>query len=129
MFRASVEATGLLPKSAADARVTPIGRLLRRTSIDELPQFINVLRGDMSLVGPRPVMPEMLELDPGFRRTRSLVRPGVTGLWQVTLRGDNTRVESMRGPDLAYIAGLSLQQDARILCRTIAVVARGEGAV
>ncbi|WP_174298637.1 sugar transferase [Sphingomonas bacterium] len=127
-FRATVARTGVLPKSAADPRVTRLGRWLRRSSLDELPQFMNVIAGHMALVGPRAIMPEMLAHDPKFARDRAVVRPGITGLWQVTARHKSGSVDDMKLPDLEYIARLSLGLDLAILLRTMVVVARGDGA-
>ena len=120
---------GLLDKRADDPRVTPLGRILRRFSIDELPQLWNVLRGDMSLVGPRPLMLHMLEPYPEIRRARCVVRPGLTGLWQVSSREHNTHVSNMIEWDMRYINKLSLSLDLQIIAKTITVVISGRGAV
>jgi len=118
---------GLLFKIKDDPRVTPIGRILRRYSIDELPQLINVLKGDMSLVGPRPPLPvEVAQYSDDVRR-RLLVRPGVTGLWQVSGRSDLEWVESVR-LDLRYVENWSLIYDFEILWKTFYAVLRGAGA-
>jgi exopolysaccharide biosynthesis polyprenyl glycosylphosphotransferase len=118
---------GLLFKIKNDPRVTPIGRILRRYSIDELPQLINVLKGDMSLVGPRPPLPvEVAQYSDDVRR-RLLVRPGVTGLWQVSGRSDLEWVESVR-LDLRYVENWSLIYDFEILWKTFYAVLRGAGA-
>jgi lipopolysaccharide/colanic/teichoic acid biosynthesis glycosyltransferase len=110
-----------------DCRVTPVGRFLRRTSLDELPQLINVLRGEMSLVGPRPIVPPELSCY-GDRADCYLdVRPGLTGLWQITGRSTVTFPE--RGDiDAEYHARRSLWFDTRILLRTPMVVLRCTGA-
>ncbi len=107
-----------------DPRVTPVGRFLRLTSLDELPQLINVLRGDMSLVGPRPALPhEAAQFDEDLHR-RSTVRPGVTGLWQVIAR-DNPSFDSYRRLDLFYVENWSVSFDVVILAKTAgAVIAR-----
>jgi lipopolysaccharide/colanic/teichoic acid biosynthesis glycosyltransferase len=120
---------GILVKLEADPRVTRVGAILRRTSIDELPQLVNVLRGDMSLVGPRPLIPFMLEPYPELAQLRSVMRPGLTGLWQVSARGDNTTALGMAEPDLTYVTQFRLRTDARILVRTLPRLVRGEGAV
>jgi exopolysaccharide biosynthesis polyprenyl glycosylphosphotransferase len=118
---------GLLFKIKNDPRITPIGRILRRYSIDELPQLINVLKGDMSLVGPRPPLPvEVAQYSDDVRR-RLLVRPGVTGLWQVSGRSDLEWVESVR-LDLRYVENWSLIYDFEILWKTFYAVLRGSGA-
>ncbi len=118
---------GLLFKIKNDPRITPIGRILRRYSIDELPQLINVLKGDMSLVGPRPPLPvEVAQYSDDVRR-RLLVRPGVTGLWQISGRSDLEWVESVR-LDLRYVENWSLIYDFEILWKTFYAVLRGAGA-
>ena len=111
-----------------DPRVTPIGKFLRRTSLDELPQVFNVLRGEMSLVGPRPVVQE--ELDKYYGATAKLyctVKPGITGLWQVSGRSDTTYEERV-ALDEEYIKHRSFLKDAGILLRTIKVVLNKGGA-
>ncbi|TLP57208.1 sugar transferase [Microbispora tritici] len=120
------DARGVLFKVRRDPRVTPLGALLRRYSIDELPQLLNVLRGDMSLVGPRPLLPEEVARYGGVRG-RLPVRPGMTGLWQVNGRSDLSWEESVR-LDLRYVENWSLRLDLQILWRTWAAVARGAGA-
>lgn len=120
---------GTLRKLEHDPRVTRVGRLLRRTSIDELPQLWNVVRGDMSLVGPRPLVPHMLDPFPALRAVRCKVRPGITGLWQVNDREHNTHVGQMARWDLEYIGNVGVLLDARILARTVWAVASGAGAV
>lgn len=111
-----------------DPRVTPVGRFLRKTSLDEFPQFINVLRGDMSLVGPRPPIPYEFENYDIWHRRRVLeVRPGITGLWQVTGRSTTTFDEMVR-MDLEYIQKWSLWLDMKLLARTPWVVLTGKGA-
>ena len=96
------EADGLLFKLRTDPRVTRVGRLLRRYSIDELPQLLNVLRGDMSMVGPRPPLPAEVELYEHHVTRRLLVKPGITGLWQVSGRSDLSWDEAVR-LDLYYV--------------------------
>ncbi len=125
--RTGLLATGagsqLLFKMRQDPRVTPLGRLLRRASLDELPQLVNVVRGDMALVGPRPALPSETALYDVEARRRLVVRPGLTGLWQVSGRSDLTWEESIR-LDLRYVEGWSLGLDAWILLRTVGAVAR-----
>jgi lipopolysaccharide/colanic/teichoic acid biosynthesis glycosyltransferase len=111
-----------------DTRVTPIGRFLRKTSLDELPQFWNVLSGDMSLVGPRPSMPYEFEVYDLWHRRRVLeLKPGVTGLWQVSGRS-RTCFDDMVRLDLRYSQSWSLWLDLRILLATPRAVISGEGA-
>jgi lipopolysaccharide/colanic/teichoic acid biosynthesis glycosyltransferase len=120
-------ADGLLFKMKADPRVTSVGRWLRRLSLDELPQLINVVRGDMALVGPRPPLPtEVAAYTDGVHR-RLLVKPGMTGLWQVSGRSDLSWDESVR-LDLYYVENWSLALDAQILVRTLRAVLKGAGA-
>jgi lipopolysaccharide/colanic/teichoic acid biosynthesis glycosyltransferase len=115
-------------KITNDSRVTPIGRFLRKTSLDELPQFWNVLSGDMSLVGPRPSMPYEFEVYDIWHRRRVLeLKPGVTGLWQVSGRS-RTCFDDMVRLDLRYSQSWSLWLDLRILIATPRAVISGEGA-
>ncbi|WP_344857523.1 sugar transferase [Planomonospora alba] len=118
---------GVLFKIRHDPRVTPLGAWLRRHSLDELPQLINVLRGDMSLVGPRPPLPEEVARYGDDVRRRLLVRPGMTGLWQVSGRSDLSWEESVT-LDLRYVENWSLMLDLQILWKTWSAVARGAGA-
>ena len=110
-----------LYKLVDDPRVTPIGRWLRRTSLDELPQLSNVLRGEMSLVGPRPPIPYELENYDARHLARLAVKPGITGLWQVSGRS-RTSFEDMVRLDLEYIQHPSILFDCLILVRTIPAV-------
>jgi exopolysaccharide biosynthesis polyprenyl glycosylphosphotransferase len=113
-------------KLTSDPRVTPVGRFLRKFSLDELPQLINVLRGDMSLVGPRPPLPyEMAEYKEWHRR-RLEVRPGITGLWQVSGR-NRLSFEQMVKLDIWYIENWSLWLDVKIIFKTVLVVLKGGG--
>jgi len=115
-------------KLTGDKRITPIGRFLRRTSLDELPQFLNVLRGEMSLVGPRPPIPYELAAYQTWHRRRLLeVKPGVTGLWQVTGRS-TVDFDAMVRLDLRYATSWSPWLDIKILLRTPLAVIRGSGA-
>jgi lipopolysaccharide/colanic/teichoic acid biosynthesis glycosyltransferase len=122
------EALGKTFKSDRDPRVTPVGRFLRKTSIDELPQLWNVIRGDMSLVGPRPLSPQLLAPYSDLAVKRSLVRPGITGLWQVSARVLNTSVEYMSEYDLGYVEEHSLTNDLAIILKTPQVVLSMVGA-
>ena len=107
-----------------DPRITRVGRILRRTSLDELPQLWNVLRGDMSLVGPRPMMPSQRSLYPG--RAYFALRPGLTGLWQVSKRNEASFAERASFDD-DYYRRLSFALDARVLVATVRVVLRATG--
>ena len=114
-------------KIADDPRVTRLGRFLRRTSIDELPQLINVLRGEMSLVGPRPELPEIVANYESWQHRRHAVRPGLTGWWQIQGRSDQPMHEHTE-LDLQYVENLSPRLDAVILARSVRIVSRGLGA-
>jgi lipopolysaccharide/colanic/teichoic acid biosynthesis glycosyltransferase len=114
-------------KAANDPRVTPRGRFLRKWSLDELPQLFNVVRGDMSLVGPRPLILGEDENIHGHRRRRLHITPGVTGLWQVLGRSDIPFAE-MVTLDYIYVTNWSLWGDVKLLVRTVPVVFRGKGA-
>ena len=105
-------------KSANDPRHTPLGRKLRKSSIDELPQLLNVLRGDMSLVGPRPELVEIVQHYRGWQHGRHAVKPGITGLWQVTERANGGLMHECVELDLAYIESLSLRSDLSIVFKT-----------
>ena len=113
-------------RSAGDPRVTPVGRFLRRTSLDELPQLVNILKGEMSLVGPRPEMPFMVSRNSPTYRRRLMVLPGLTGLWQAVARHEPLE-ESLRY-DLYYIQHRSFVFDLVILARTVLSVVSGRGA-
>lgn len=115
-------------KLVADPRVTPVGRFLRRTSLDELPQFLNVLMGDMSLVGPRPPLPYEVERYQVWHRTRLMAaKPGITGLWQVAGRS-RVKFDDMVRMDLRYATSWSLWLDIKILLQTPHAVFSGNGA-
>jgi lipopolysaccharide/colanic/teichoic acid biosynthesis glycosyltransferase len=111
---------------ADDPRVTRVGRRLRRTSLDELPQLVNVLRGHMSLVGPRPLIPADHDRVPAWAASRDDVAPGMTGLWQVSGRASLGFVQMLR-LDCRYVSTWSLGRDLRILLRTIPAVISGKG--
>lgn len=116
-----------LYKLTRDERVTRVGRVLRRSSLDELPQLLDVLRGDMSLVGPRPVTPYEAELYPQWYEPRFTVKPGLTGLWQVSGRNERTYHE-MVALDVAWAERRSLLAYLRILARTPFAMLRARGA-
>jgi exopolysaccharide biosynthesis polyprenyl glycosylphosphotransferase len=118
---------GVLFKIRRDPRVTTVGRFLRRFSLDELPQLWNVVRGDMSLVGPRPPLPEEVERYGGDVHRRLLVKPGLTGLWQVSGRSDLSWDETVR-LDLHYVDNWSVGLDLVLLLKTLTSVLRGRGA-
>jgi exopolysaccharide biosynthesis polyprenyl glycosylphosphotransferase len=120
------EADGLLFKMRNDPRVTKVGRMLRRTSLDELPQLFNVLRGEMSLVGPRPALPEETTRYAELQRGRLRVKPGVTGLWQVNGRHDLAFEDYVRY-DLFYVENWSLTMDLYILAKTIPALLTARG--
>jgi lipopolysaccharide/colanic/teichoic acid biosynthesis glycosyltransferase len=115
-------------KMKADPRITPLGRFIRKTSIDEIPQFWNVLKGDMSLVGPRPPVEYESERYKAWHRRRVLeLKPGLTGIWQVEGRS-RVSFDDMVRMDLRYLRECSLQFDLKILARTALVVVTSEGA-
>lgn len=110
-----------------DSRITGVGQVLRRTSLDELPQLINVLVGNMSLVGPRPEIPDVTDYYNEMQRLRLMVKPGITGLAQVSGRGE-IELDKTIEYDLQYIKNFSIWQDISILIRTVAVVFKRKGA-
>ena len=116
----------LLFKLADDARVTNVGKILRRFSVDELPQLVNVVRGEMSLIGPRPALPYELELYQPWHRRRLDAVPGITGLWQVSGRNRLSFDEMVR-LDVRYLEEWSLANDLRILVRTLPTLLHGDG--
>jgi lipopolysaccharide/colanic/teichoic acid biosynthesis glycosyltransferase len=121
------ESGNLIHKSADDPRVTRVGRVLRRTSLDELPQLFNVLIGDISLVGPRPEMPHLVERYEPWQRKRFAVPQGITGWWQINGRSDKP-MHLHTEEDLYYVHNYSLLLDMQILIKTVGVVLRGKGA-
>ena len=118
---------GSLFKMRDDPRITRVGRLLRKTSFDELPQLWNVVRGEMSLVGPRPALPDEVSAWTPDLHHRLRVRPGLTGLWQISGRSDAT-FESYEHLDLYYTDNWSLARDLLIIARTIPAVLARRGA-
>ncbi|MDP2624834.1 MAG: sugar transferase [Candidatus Peregrinibacteria bacterium] len=115
------------PKDSGDKRITKVGKLLRKTSLDEWPQFWNVLKGEMSIVGPRPEMPFIVKTYTDWQRRRLDVKPGITGLWQILGRKDLPLHENIEY-DFYYIKNQSLLLDLVILIKTVAVVFKGKGA-
>jgi lipopolysaccharide/colanic/teichoic acid biosynthesis glycosyltransferase len=123
------EMTGPVFKVSSDPRITPLGRLLRRKSIDELPQLFNVLKGEMSLVGPRPLpVDEVKRFHDLAHRRRLSVKPGLTCLWQISGRNDVKDFKDWVRLDLEYIDNWSLWLDLKILWQTVPVVITGNGA-
>lgn len=114
-------------KIKEDPRITPIGRIIRKTSIDELPQLINVIKGDMALVGPRPPLPNEVAKYTDYDLQRLTVLPGCTGLWQIGGRSD-VSFEEMVDLDLKYIENKNLWLDLKILCLTVPAVLKMRGA-
>jgi exopolysaccharide biosynthesis polyprenyl glycosylphosphotransferase len=126
-LRARNEVSGPVFKMRDDPRVTRVGRFIRRASIDELPQFWNVLRGEMSVVGPRPPLPSEVKQYERWQLRRLSVKPGITCTWQVSGRSQIS-FEQWMELDLRYIDSWSLWQDVKILARTIPAVLTGRGA-
>jgi exopolysaccharide biosynthesis polyprenyl glycosylphosphotransferase len=126
-FAARNESSGVLFKMRLDPRVTRVGTWLRRWSLDELPQLVNVLLGDMSLVGPRPALPDEAAHYGAHMRRRLVVKPGITGLWQVSGRSDLPWEEAVR-LDLRYVENWSFALDLQVLWKTWSAVIRGSGA-
>jgi lipopolysaccharide/colanic/teichoic acid biosynthesis glycosyltransferase len=124
---ATNDGSGPLFKLRRDPRVTRIGQTLRRYSLDELPQLFNVLGGSMSLVGPRPPLPGEVEAYSDAAKRKFLVRPGMTGLWQVSGRSDLSWEESVR-LDLRYVENWTPAMDLVIMWKTVSAVFRGDGA-
>lgn len=122
------EMDGLMFKMTNDPRVTKVGKFIRKTSIDELPQFWNILKGEMSLVGTRPPTEEEFLQYEGYHRRRLSTTPGLTGLWQVSGRSDTKNFEEIVAMDVEYIDNWSLKEDIKILFKTVGVVIKGKGA-
>ena len=123
-LRAVNEIDGPMFKLAADPRITRVGAFLRKTSLDELPQLLNVLKGEMSLVGPRPLAMREMTLDPHWRDARLSVKPGITGLWQVYGRR-SPNFHSWIVLDLDYVRRRSLALDLKLLLMTAASLFKG----
>ena len=122
------EMDGLMFKMKEDPRITKVGKFIRKTSIDELPQFFNVLRGDMSLVGTRPPTVDEFERYEEHHKRRLSLRPGITGMWQVSGRSDIQNFEDVVRLDLEYIDNWSVWLDIKILFQTVLVVLLHRGA-
>lgn len=127
LFAQNEMAGGVIFKMKRDPRITPVGRFIRRTSIDELPQLWNVLIGDMSLVGPRPALPKEVALYTPYQRQRLSVLPGITCIWQVSGRSEVPFAQQVE-MDLQYIATQSFLGDLKLLLKTIPAVLFGKGA-
>ena len=122
------EMDGLMFKMTDDPRITKIGKFIRKTSLDELPQFWNVLKGDMSLVGTRPPTVDEFEQYEGYHKRRLSMTPGLTGVWQVSGRSDITDFEEIVSMDVEYITNWSLKRDIEIILKTVQVVLHSDGA-
>ena len=120
--------TGGMLKMDNDPRITPIGRFIRKTSLDELPQFFNVLKGDMSLVGTRPPTVDEYEKYTPEQKRRLSFKPGITGLWQVSGRSEITDFDEVVRLDVSYIDDWTIWSDIKILLKTIKVVFKRDGA-
>jgi len=119
---------GILMKHKNDPRVTSVGKIIRKTSIDELPQLFNVIKGDMSLVGPRPVLEFFQRPVPEFSKIRTLVPQGLTGYWQVKNRANSSSIYHMVDFDLYYLEHISPLLDLKILFETVSAVIKAKGA-
>ena len=122
------EMEGLMFKMEDDPRITRVGRFIRRTSIDELPQFFDVLLGNMSLVGTRPPTLDEYRQYESHHKRRLSMKPGITGLWQISGRSDIDNFEEVVRLDVRYIDNWSLWNDVKILLKTVVVVFAGRGA-
>ena len=122
------EMNGLMFKMTDDPRITKVGKFIRKTSIDELPQFFNVLKGDMSLVGTRPPTVDEFKQYEGHHKRRLSMKPGITGLWQVSGRSDIEDFEEVVMLDLQYIDNWCVTEDIKIIFRTFKVILFGKGA-
>jgi lipopolysaccharide/colanic/teichoic acid biosynthesis glycosyltransferase len=127
-LRAEADLEGPVFKLRRDPRITRVGRLLRRASLDELPQLWNVVRGDMSLVGPRPLPPDQVDWSDWRFRRRTDVLPGLTGLWQVRGRAMHVDYDRWLAMDCDYVNRACLRLDLTILAQTPRAVIRGDGA-
>lgn len=121
------EMTGPAFKMRNDPRITRVGRLIRKTSIDELPQLINILRGDMSIVGPRPPLPREVEMYNDYQKQRLLIKPGLTCYWQIQPNRNEVTFDDWIELDLEYIKNRSFWEDWKIILQTVKVVVSGQG--
>lgn len=121
------EVEGAMFKMKDDPRITKVGKIIRKTSIDELPQLWNVIKGDMSLVGPRPPLPREVEIYTNHDKQRLLVKPGCTGLWQISGRNE-VGFDEMVELDLQYIKNVSVKNDVEIMVKTVGVMLKPNGA-
>ncbi|MDQ2714715.1 MAG: sugar transferase [Chloroflexota bacterium] len=120
------DTTGFSYKRVDDPRITKVGRFIRKTSLDEFPQFFNVLRGEMSLVGPRPSLPYEVEQYQAYHRLRLCGKPGITGIWQIYGRSRVT-FQKMVEMDIAYLQQQTLWEDVKLIALTIPVILQGRG--
>ena len=121
------EKTGPVFKIRDDPRVTRVGRLLRKTSLDELPQFLNVLRGDMSVVGPRPALPREVATYDAHQRLRLLVKPGITCYWQTRRNRDSITFDEWVDLDLLYVRQCGVKADVKLIIQTVGCVLTAQG--
>lgn len=121
------EKDGPVFKIKDDPRITHVGRFIRKTSIDELPQFINVLKGDMSIVGPRPALPREVRQYTPYQKERLLVKPGITCYWQTRRNRDDISFNEWVGLDLLYIKKCSVWTDIKLIIQTVGVVFTAQG--
>ena len=126
-LEAQNEMSGLMFKMENDPRITKVGKFIRKTSIDELPQFLNIVKGDMSLVGPRPPTEDEFEQYNSHYRRRISMTPGLTGLWQISGRSDISNFDEVVKLDLEYIDNWSIGLDIKILFKTVGAVLKGRG--
>jgi lipopolysaccharide/colanic/teichoic acid biosynthesis glycosyltransferase len=121
------EKTGPVFKMAEDPRITRVGKVIRKLSLDELPQFVNVLRGDLSIVGPRPGLPSEVETYNDYQRQRLLVKQGITCYWQTRRNRDSITFDEWIGLDLLYVRKCSVWSDIKLVVQTIGVVLTAQG--
>ena len=121
------EMSGAMFKMKDDPRITKVGKFIRKTSIDELPQFLNILKGDMSLVGTRPPTIDEVNVYENWHRRRLSIKPGLTGLWQVSGRNKINDFDDVVKYDLEYIDNWSVLMDIKLILKTIFVVFKGTG--